>query len=107
MVPAPNVLGESTLDRISLDGLLLRKSELEQRDSRGYRKFCRHFRIPYEFLELVQLTKAPKGVLIGCKGPVVLKDKVVANSAKNALCLVWVRDGSKPRQKTVLYYSRL
>ena len=61
MVPASSVLGESAQDRISPDGLMLRSPELEQRDSREYRKFCRHFRrrfrIPYEFLELVQLAK--------------------------------------------------
>ena len=43
--------------RISPVGLMLRKPELEQRDSREYRKFRRHFRIPYEFLELVHLAK--------------------------------------------------
>ena len=37
------------------------------------------------------------------------QSKVVANSAKNTMCLVWVRDDSKHRQNdhTVLYYSRL
>ena len=37
------------------------------------------------------------------------QSKVVANSAKNAMCLAWVRDDSKHRQndRTVLYYSRL
>ena len=37
------------------------------------------------------------------------QSKFVANSAKNAMCLVWVRDDSKDRQndRTVLYYSRL
>ena len=37
------------------------------------------------------------------------QSKVVVNSAKNAMCLVWVRDDSKHRQsdRTVLYYSRL
>ena len=64
MVPAPSVLGESTHDRISPDSLTLKKPELEQLDSREYRKFRRHFRrhfrISYEFLELVQLTKHRK-----------------------------------------------
>ena len=41
MIPESSVLGESTHDRIS-DGLMLRKPELEQRDSREYRKFLRH-----------------------------------------------------------------
>ena len=53
MVPASSVLGESSHDRISPVGLMLRKPELEQRDSREYRKF----RISYEFLELVHLAK--------------------------------------------------
>ena len=55
MVPASSVFGESTHDRISPAGLMLRKTELEQRDSREYRTFRRNFRIPYEFLELVHL----------------------------------------------------
>ena len=57
MVPASSVLGESTHDRVSPVGLMLRKPSLKQRDSREYRKFRRHFRIPYELLELVQLAK--------------------------------------------------
>ena len=57
MVPASSVLSESTHDRISPAGLMLRKTKLEQRDSREYRKFRRHFRIPYKFLELVHLAK--------------------------------------------------
>ena len=73
MVPESSVLGESTHDQISPDDVILRKPELEQRDSREYRKFRRHFRrhfcIPYEFLELVQLHgKAPKVAFIGCEG---------------------------------------
>ena len=60
MVPASSVLGESTHDRISPDGLMLRKPELEQRDSREYTTFRRHYRILYEFLELVQLAKHRK-----------------------------------------------
>ena len=55
MVPASSVLGESTHDRIYPGGLMLRKPELEQPDSRERIKFRRHFRIPCEFLELVQL----------------------------------------------------
>ena len=40
MVPASIVLGESTHDRIFPVGIMLRKPlELEQRDSREYRKF--------------------------------------------------------------------
>ena len=81
MLPASSVLGESTLDRISPDGLMLRKPELKQRDSRGYRKFCRQFRIPYEFLELVQLAKHRKRFSLAARDvtgrqcpPVVLKD---------------------------------
>ena len=64
MVPASSVLGESTHDRISPGGLMLKKSELEQRDSREYINFRRHFRrnfrIPYKFLQLVQLVKHRK-----------------------------------------------
>ena len=41
--------------------ILLRKPELKQRDSREYRNFRRHFRIPYEFcLKLAQLAKHRK-----------------------------------------------
>ena len=81
MVPASSVLGESIHDRISPKGLMLNKTELEQRDSREYRKFRRHFRIPYEFLKLVQLVKhrkwfslAPRDVAGRQCRPVVLED---------------------------------
>ena len=41
--------------------IMLRKAELKRRESRKYRNFRRHFRIPYEFfLELVQLAKYRK-----------------------------------------------
>ena len=64
MIPKSSVLGDSTHDRISPNGLMLKKTELEQRDSREYRKVFRHFRrhvlIPYEILELVQLVKHRK-----------------------------------------------
>ena len=85
MVPASSVLGESTHDRISPHGLMLKKPELEQRDPRKYRTFRRHFRrrfrIPYEFFELVQLAKHRKWFLLAARDvtgrqclPVVLKD---------------------------------
>ena len=114
-IPESTVLGESTHDRISPDGLMLRKPELEQRDSREYRKFHRHLCIPYEFLELVQLAKHRKRFSLAARDvawrqclPVVLKDsKLVANPAKNAMCMIWVRDDSKHRQNTVLCNSRL
>ena len=58
-----------------------KKTELEQRDSREYRKFRRHFRIPYEILELVQLAKHQKWLSLAARDvawrqclPVVLKD---------------------------------
>ena len=84
MIPKSSVLGESTHDRISPDGLMLRKPELEQRDSREYSKFRRHFRrhfcIPYEFLELVQLAKHRKWLSLAARDvawrqcvPVVVK----------------------------------
>ena len=85
MIPESSVLGDSTHDRISLDGLMQKKTELEQRDSREYRKFLRHFlrhfRIPYEILELVQLAKHRKWFSLAARDvawrqylPVVLKD---------------------------------
>ena len=84
MVPASSVLGESTHDRISPVGLMLRKPELEQRDSREYRKFRRHFRIPYEFLELVHLVKHLKWFSLAARDvagrqclPVVLEDSQI------------------------------
>ena len=62
-------------------GLMLKKTELEQRDSREYRKFRRHFRIPYEILELMQLAKHRKWFSLAARDvarrqclPVVLKD---------------------------------
>ena len=81
MIPESSVLGDSTHDRISPDGLMLKKTELEQRDSREYKKFRRHFRIPYEILELVQLAKHRKWLSLAARDvawrqclPVVLKD---------------------------------
>ena len=82
MIPESSVLGDSTHDRISPDdGLMLEKTELEQRDSREYIKFRRYFRIPYEILELVQLAKHRKGFSLAARDvawrqclPVVLKD---------------------------------
>ena len=56
MIPESSVLGDSTHDRISPDSdglIMLKKTELEQCDFREYRKFHRHFRIPYEISELV------------------------------------------------------
>ena len=84
MVPASIVLGESTHDRIFPDRLMLRKPELEQRDSREYRKFRRYFRIPYEFLELVHLAKHLKWFSLAARDvagrqclPVVLEDSQI------------------------------
>ena len=81
MIPESSVLGDSTHDRISPDGLMQKKTELEQRDSREYRKFRRYFRIPYEILELVQLAKHRKGFSLAARDVawrqcllVVLKD---------------------------------
>ena len=70
---------------VSPDGLMLRKPELEQRDSREYRKFRRHFRrhfrIPYDILVLAQLVKHRKWLSLAAKDvagrqclAVVLKD---------------------------------
>ena len=80
MIPESSVLGDSTHERISPDGLMLKKTELEQPDSREYRKSRRHFRIPYEILELVQLAKHQKWFPLAARDvawrqclPVVLK----------------------------------
>ena len=80
MIPESSVLGDSTHERISPDGLMLKKTELEQRDSREHRKSRRHFRIPYEILELVQLAKHQKWFSLAARDvawrqclPVVLK----------------------------------
>ena len=85
MVPASSVLGESTHDRIPPVGLMLRKPELEQRDSREYRKFRRHFRIPYEFLALVHLAKRLKWFSLAARDvagrqclPVVLENSQIS-----------------------------
>ena len=68
MVPASSVLGKSTHDRISSDGLMLRKPELEQSESStesfadlfasrtSLRKIRTHLDL-LDFLELVQLAK--------------------------------------------------
>ena len=84
MVPTSIVLGESTHDQIFPVGLMLRKPELEQRDSREYRKFRSHFRIPYEFLEFVHLAKHLKWFSLAARDvagwqylPVVLEDSQI------------------------------
>ena len=85
MIPESSVLGDSAHDWTSPDGLMLKKTELGQHDSREYRKFRRHFRryfrIPYEILELVQLEKHQKWFSLAARDvawmqclPVVLKD---------------------------------
>ena len=48
--------------------IMLRKAELKRRDSRKYRNFRRHFRIPYEFfLKLVQLAKYRKWISLAAR----------------------------------------
>ena len=81
MIPESSVHGGSTHDRISPDGLMLKKTELEQRDSKEYRKFRRHFRILHKILELVQLAMHRKWFPLAARDvtwrqclPVVLKD---------------------------------
>ena len=130
MVPASSVLGKSTHDRISPDSLMLRKPELEQCDPESTESFADLFASrtslkknqnvprPSRLLGACAAGKAPKVVLIGREGrgrqavstcSAGGQSKVVGNSAKNAVCLVWVQDDSKRRQndRTVLYYSRL
>ena len=72
MIPESSVLGDSIHYRISPDGIMLKKTELEQRDSREYRKFRRHFSQtfshPVRGLGACAAGKAPKVVLIGCEG---------------------------------------
>ena len=61
MIPESSVLGDSTHERISPDGLMLKKNRAgTTRLQRVHRKFRRHFRIPYEILKLVQLAKHQK-----------------------------------------------
>ena len=87
MIPELSVLGDSTHERISPDDPMLKKTELEQRDSRAgttldstHESFARHFRTPYEILELVQLAKHQKWFSLAAREvawrqclPVVLK----------------------------------
>ena len=73
MIPESSVLGDSTHERISPDGLMLKKTELEQRDSREYtenlgQKISQTFSHPVRDLEACAAGKAPKVVLIGCEG---------------------------------------
>ena len=70
-------------------------------------------------MELVQLAKHRKGFPLATRDvarsqctPVVLKDSrsCCPNSAKKSMWhkyMAWVRDDSKYRQETILYYSRL
>ena len=83
MYPASGVFGKSIHIRISprRRGLqYLGKPKLKQYDSRKYRNFRRHFRIPCVFLELVQLAKHRKWFSLAARDvagrqciPVVLK----------------------------------
>ena len=61
MVPASSVLGESTHDRISPDGLMLRKPELEQRDSREYESFTDIFASRTRFWSLCSWQNTESG----------------------------------------------
>ena len=86
MVPESSVLGDSTHDRISLDGLMLKNragtTRIQQRVQKvSHRHFRKHFRIPYAILELVQLAKHRKWFSLAARDvawrqylPVVLKD---------------------------------
>ena len=114
MVPASSVLGESTHDWISPAGLMLKKTELGQRDSREYRKFRRHFRIPYEFLELVHLAKHLKWFSLAARDvagrqclPVVLEDSQICRKFCQKYDVLGLGFDLTPRtdRKTVLYYT--
>ena len=97
---------------------MLRKPELEQRESREYRKFRRPFRISYEFLELVQLAKHRKWFLLAARDvagrqclPVVLEDSQMLLLILPKMRCVWFGFEMTPKHRqngrTVLYYSRL
>ena len=114
-VPASSVLGESAHDQISPVGLILRKPELEQRDSR-VPKVSQTFSHPVRVLGACASGEAPKVVLIGCEGPGwEAVSTCSAGGQSNLLQVlpkmvcVWFGfwDDSNHRQKTVLYYSRL
>ena len=81
MISESSVLGDSTHERISPDGLMLKKQSWNNATPESvYRKFRRHFRIPHEILELVQLAKHQKWLSLAARDvawrqclPVVLK----------------------------------
>ena len=74
MIPELSVLGDSTHERISPDDPMLKKTELEQRDSRAgttldstHESFADIFASRRD-LGACAAGKAPKVVLIGCEG---------------------------------------
>ena len=84
MIPELSVLGDSTHERISPDDPMKNRAgttRLQSWYSRFHpRKFRRHFRTPYEILELVQLAKHQKWFSLAAREvawrqclPVVLK----------------------------------
>ena len=66
MVPASSVLGESTHDRISPVGLMLRKPGTTR--LQRVPKVSQTFSHPVRVLGACASGKAPKVVLIGCEG---------------------------------------
>ena len=73
MIPESSVLGDSTHERISPDDLMLKKTELEQRDSRAgtldstHESFADIFASRTRSWSLCSW-QSPKVVLIGCEG---------------------------------------
>ena len=91
--------------------IMLRKAELKRCDSREYRNFRRHFRIPYEFfLELVQLAKYQKWFSLAARDvagrqciPVELK--VSSSVANSAWYMGWIRDLLYRQYTSALVYT--
>ena len=76
--------------------IMLRKAELKRRDSREYRNFRRHFRIPYEFfLELVQLAKYRKWFSLAARdvaGRQCIPAEMKVSSSCCQFCMVYRLD---------------
>ena len=68
MIPESSVLGDSTHERISPDGLMLKKQNWNNATPESTQKISQTFSHRVRDLEACAAGKAPKVVLIGCEG---------------------------------------
>ena len=68
MIPESSVLGDSTHERISPDGPMLKKQSWNNATPESTQKISQTFSHPVRDLEACAAGKAPKVVFIGCEG---------------------------------------